>query len=259
MDEQKKIALVTGASQGMGATHAILLAKAGWRVCLADVKNSDDILLKIADEGGSATSFYLDVADSENWISLTAEIESNFGKLHGLVNNAGISYRSGIMETSDEDWRKIMEINLSGVFYGMRAVAPLMHKSGGGSIVNISSIAGQLGYHGAAYGASKWGVRGLTKSAAAEFAPWNIRVNSIQPGLIETPMVSDALPFITSSLKSIPLSRPGRPEEVSAAIVFLLSEEASYISGSELNVDGALIAGGTYWRVKNDIMEMMNP
>lgn len=255
MADRKGVVLVTGGAQGMGASHSEALAKAGWHVCVADVKDTQATVQAIRAEGGAASGHVLDVADSDSWAQLAATIKSELGALTGLVNNAGISFRHGINDTDDANWNKIVAVNLSGVFFGMRTMAPLMRDSGGGSIVNISSISGQLGYHGAAYGASKWGVRGLTKSAAGEYAPWGIRANSIHPGLIDTPMVSNADAFVASSLKSIPLSRAGTPTEISAAVVFLLSPESSYLNGSELTVDGGLIAAGTYWRIRHEAAE----
>jgi len=246
MAERKGVVLITGGAQGMGASHARALAKAGWHVCVADLKDTAQIVRAIQDDGGAASGHLLDVADSNAWNALADQIRREFGGLAGLVNNAGVSYRHGISDTDDANWHKVININLSGVFFGMRAMAPVMRDSGGGSIINISSISGQLGYHGAAYGASKWGVRGLTKSAAGEYAPWGIRTNSIHPGLIDTPMVSNADAFIASSLESIPFGRAGRPDEISAAVVFLMSPESSYLNGSELTIDGGLIAAGTY-------------
>lgn len=252
MAERKEVVLITGGARGMGASHAQALAKAGWHVCVADLKDTAQIVRAIQDDGGSASGHLLDVADSNAWNALADQIRREFGGLAGLVNNAGVSYRHGISDTDDANWHKVININLSGVFFGMRAMAPVMRDSGGGSIINISSISGQLGYHGAAYGASKWGVRGLTKSAAGEYAPWGIRTNSIHPGLIDTPMVSNADAFIASSLESIPFGRAGRPDEISAAVVFLMSPESSYLNGSELTIDGGLIAAGTYWRIRHE-------
>lgn len=255
MADHKGAVLITGGAQGMGESHAKALAKAGWHVCVADIKDIDATVRAIRDAGGSASGHLLDVTDSAAWSNLADCIQDECGPLVGLVNNAGISYRHGISETDDLNWDRVLRVNLTGTFYGMRAMAPLMREHGGGSIINISSISGQLGYHGAAYGASKWGVRGLTKGAAAEYAPWGIRVNSIHPGLIDTAMVSQATAFVESSLKSIPLARAGQPSEVSAAVVFLMSPASSYMSGSELTVDGGLIAAGTYWRINHEAAE----
>jgi len=256
MADPKGVVIITGGAQGMGQSHAQALAQAGWHVCVADVKDTEATVAAIRDSGGSASGHVLDVTDSKSWEALADDIRNNLGPLVGLVNNAGVSYRQGIGDTDDANWDRVMAVNLTGAFYGIRTMAPLMRESGGGSIVNISSISGQLGYHGAAYGASKWGLRGLTKSAAAEYAPWGIRANSIHPGLIETAMVNSATAFVASSLKSIPLARAGQPAEVSAAVVFLISDASSYMSGSELTVDGALVAAGTYWRINHEATEL---
>lgn len=252
MADKTGVVVVTGGAQGMGKSHAQALADAGWHVCVADIREVNETVRAIKEKGGFASGHNLDVTDSNSWEALADDIRKNFGPLVGLVNNAGVSYRRGISDTDDANWDRVMKVNLTGAFYGMRVMAPLMREGGGGSIVNISSISGQLGYHGAAYGASKWGLRGLTKTAAAEYASWGIRVNSIHPGLIQTPMVSNATAFVDSSLKSIPMSRAGQPAEVSAAVVFLISAESSYVSGSELTVDGALVAAGTYWRINHE-------
>ncbi len=251
MAEHKGAVLVTGGAQGMGASHARALAEAGWHVCVADINSTDAVVQAIRGQGGSASGHSLDVTDSGAWAVLAQEISRHHSPLVGLVNNAGVSYRHGIGETDDANWERVIGVNLTGAFYGMRAMAPLLRENGG-AIVNISSIAGQLGYHGAAYGASKWGLLGLTKTAAAEYAPWGIRVNSVHPGLIETAMVSNAAAFVGSSLKSIPLARAGQPAEVSAAVVFLISEASSYMNGSELTIDGGLVAAGTYWRINQE-------
>ena len=258
MAERHEAVVVTGAAQGMGAAHARALAARGWHVYAADIENTDKTVQGILAQGGSASAHPLDVASSASWQRLAADIEATQKPLVGLVNNAGVSYRHGIQDTDDRHWARVIDINLAGPFYGMRALAPLIRASGSGSIVNISSIAGQLGYHGAAYGASKWGLRGLTKSAAAEYAPWNIRVNSIHPGLVETAMVSHANAFMSACLESVPAARPGKPEEVSAAVVFLMSPESAYFNGSELTVDGGLLAAGTYWRVSHEAQKRSN-
>lgn len=255
MAEMKDAVLITGGSQGMGASHAHVLAKAGWHVYIADVINAAGVVVDITSAGGSASFHTLDVTNSQSWEMLAEELRHQRVSLRGLVNNAGVSHRYGIMATTDADWQRVLDINLSGPFYGMRSMAPLIRDSGGGSIVNISSTSGLIGYHAAAYTASKWGVRGLTKTAATEYAPWGIRVNSIHPGLIDTPMVGGADAFVSSSLESIPTGRAGNPEEVSAAVAFLLSPASSYMTSSELTVDGGLTGSGTYWRINREAAE----
>ena len=236
----------------MGASHARVLARAGWHVCIADVRDGAEVVAEIQSAGDSASFDVLDVTDPAAWRGLAEQLRARHGGLGGLVNNAGVSFRHGIMDTGDDDWRRVLDVNLSAPFYGMRAMAPLIRDHGGGSIVNISSTSGLIGYHAAAYTASKWGLRGLTKTAAAEYAPWNIRANSIHPGLIDTPMVSGADAFVGASLDSRPSGRAGDPGEVSAAVRFLLSAESSYMTGSEVTVDGGLTSSGLYWRINDD-------
>ncbi|MCL2535017.1 MAG: SDR family oxidoreductase, partial [Nocardiaceae bacterium] len=175
------VVLVTGAAGGMGANHAKALAAQGVHVCVADVADTSAVIAEIEAAGGSASAHELDVADSAAWTRVIDEIRSTKGELGGLVNNAGISRRREFMDTPDDVWELTMRINLFGPFYGMKAAAPLMRESGGGSIVNISSISGQVGYFSPAYASSKCGLTGLSKSAAGQFAQWGIRVNSVHP------------------------------------------------------------------------------
>ena len=168
---------------------------------------------------------------------------SEFGRIDGLVNNAGIFGHGGILDSSVEQFKKIVEVNQVGTFLGMSAVAPTMVSQKSGSIVNISSIAGMRGHRAIAYGASKWAVRGMTKIAAKELGSLNIRVNSIHPGAIETDMLFDLGDANVNRLvANVPMQRSGTPDEVGATVMFLLSDEASYVSGAEIVVDGALIA-----------------
>lgn len=174
------------------------LAADGWQVVLADVADCAPVVEKIRADGGSASGHALDVTDADQWTALVEELRATHGALHGLVNNAGISRRLRFMDTSHEVWRQVLAINLDGPFFGIQACAPLMRDSGGGSIVNISSIAGQIGYFSPSYSTSKWALRGLTKSAAGELAGWGIRVNSVHPGLVETPLLAGADGFVES-------------------------------------------------------------
>lgn len=248
-----RVVLVTGAAGGMGAQHARTLAADGWSVVLADVADATPVVEQILADGGRASAVELDVTDPARWESVVAGVRTTYGALHGLVNNAGVSRRLRFMDTTHDVWRQVMAINLDGPFFGIQACAPLMRDSGGGSIVNISSIAGQIGYFSPSYSTSKWALRGLTKSAAGELAGWGIRVNSVHPGLVGTPLLSGSDGFVTSAVASIPFGRMGRPDEVSAVVAFLLGEGSSYMSGGELNVDGALVSNGTYHRILTEM------
>lgn len=255
MSEQAagRVVLVTGAAGGMGAGHARGLAADGWSVVLADVADATPVADEIRAAGGTASAHRLDVTAPDAWVALVADVRATYGALHGLVNNAGVSRRLRFMDTTPEVWRQVMAINADGPFYGIQACAPLMRDSGGGSIVNISSIAGQIGYFSPSYSTSKWALRGLTKSAAGELASWGIRVNSVHPGLVETPLLAGSDGFVSSAVASIPFGRMGRPDEVTAVVAFLLGEGSSYMSGGELTVDGALVSNGTYHRILDEM------
>lgn len=252
-----EVVLVTGAAGGMGAGHARSLAAAGWRVVLADVADSTPVVEEIVAAGGTASSVPLDVTDRAQWEAAVAHVRETHGALHGLVNNAGISRRLRFMDTTPEIWGQVLAINLDGPFHGTQVCAPLMRDSGGGSIVNISSIAGQIGYFSPSYSTSKWALRGLTKSAAGELAAWGIRVNSVHPGLVETPLLGGSDDFVASAVASIPAGRMGRPQEVSDVVAFLLGEGSTYMTGAELTVDGGLVSNGTYHRILNEMEDAL--
>jgi 3alpha(or 20beta)-hydroxysteroid dehydrogenase len=247
-----RVVVVTGAASGMGRVEALALAHEGARVWVSDLAQapSAELVEEIRDAGGSARSAHLDVTDPRSWGALRDRIRAEDGALHGLVNNAGVSHRFGIVATEDEDWRRVLDINLSGVFYGMKYLVPLMREAGAGSVVNVSSIAGMTGYFAAAYAASKWGVRGLSKTGALEFAEWGVRVNSLHPGLVDTPLLrSGSEEFVEESLRSVPAGRVAEPEEIADVAAFLLSDASRYVTGTELVVDGGLTSGGLYHRV----------
>ncbi|WP_433566705.1 glucose 1-dehydrogenase [Nocardia sp. CA-151230] len=234
-----KVAIVTGGARGMGESHGRALLAEGASVVLVDVLDESGQVLA-AELGDAARYLHLDVTDPEQWQKIIDYTRTEFGAIDILVNNAGIATGHPLIDYPIEAWRKVIDVNLSGAFYGMRAVAPVMTAAGTGSIINISSVEGLRG-SGASigYAASKFGVRGITQSGALQLASAGVRVNSIHPGHIATPMTDG---FAASSLK-IPLGRSAQPAEVSTAVVFLGSDESSYITGAELVIDGGLISG----------------
>lgn len=248
-----KVALVTGAAMGLGAETAIRLAREGAAVMLTDVQDepADAVLRAIRAEGGTAAFHHHDVTDPDQWQAVVAATREAFGGLHILVNNAGIAGGPyPLMTHSLEDWRRILSVNLDGVFLGMRHAGPLIAQSGGGSVINLSSILGKVGLpEAAAYCASKGGVLMLTKAAALEWAPLNIRVNSVHPGFIDTPMVANSVMLQADGnekkamlVAAHALGRFGIPREIADAILFLASDESSFMTGAELVVDGGYTA-----------------
>ncbi|HKV55659.1 MAG TPA: glucose 1-dehydrogenase [Candidatus Binataceae bacterium] len=249
MDRLKgKVALISGGARGQGAAEARLFAGEGARIVIGDVR--DDLCKKTADEinAKSATkavsALHLDVTRAADWRAAVEACEREFGGLDILVNNAGIANVKGIEETSEEEWDTIVNINQKGVWLGMKAAVPAMRRRGGGSIINISSIYGIIGSAGsAAYHGTKGAVRLLTKAAAVQYAPDKIRVNSVHPGVILTPMV-DVVPReeLQPLIDLAPMKRGAQPEEVGWCVVFLATDEASFVTGSELVVDGGYTA-----------------
>ena len=239
---QDKVIIITGAAQGMGETHARLCMAEGAKVVLTDI-NSEKGYALAKELGNSALFIKHDVTSEDDWTQVVKATQDKFGQIDVLVNNAGITTHKSILDTSLEDYRKILEINQVSVFLGMRAVIPSMKKATQGSIINISSINGLVG--GAiGYTDSKFAVRGMTKAAALECAPHGIRVNSIHPGVIATPMImqGDTKDVVEAFAKSIPMKRVAQPEEVSGMVLFLASDDSSYSTGSEFIADGGLTA-----------------
>lgn len=243
-----KVALITGAAVGMGAAHARLFVEEGAKVILSDINIDDG--KELADSLGPNALFVRhDVTQPESWTSVLKEAATAFGTVTVLVNNAGLAGPAAkTAELSDEDYLRTVDVDQNGIFYGMRAVIPGMIEAGGGSIVNISSVAGFAHVHGTpslAYTGAKFAVRGMTKATAVEYGRDNIRVNSIHPGVIVTPMMLAAIDEATIAgyAAAIPVGRLADAREVSCAVLFLASDEASYISGTELIVDGGLQAG----------------
>jgi 3alpha(or 20beta)-hydroxysteroid dehydrogenase len=245
-----KTAIITGAARGMGAATARLFAAEGARVVIADVLNAEGEAL--ARELGEVSLFrHHDVADEQSWQRLLADTMDRFGGVDVLVNNAGVLLMRGLMDITKQEFERVLGINLVGTFLGIKAVAPKIIERGGGAIVNISSIDGMKGSNAtAAYSASKWGVRGLTKVAAMELGPRGVRVNSIHPGGISTPMTMrpgpEAQAATAKFFKSVPLGRIGQAEEVARVTLFLASDDASYVCGAEIVVDGGMIIGPYY-------------
>jgi len=237
-----KVAVITGAAQGMGAAHAKLFVEEGAKVVLTDL-NEEKGLAFAAELGENAVFVKQNVASEQDWATVIATAEEKFGPVNVLVNNAGITMAKSILETSVEDYRRIVEINQVSVFLGIKAALPSMQKAGGGSIVNISSmnglVAGAIGYTD-----TKFAVRGMTKAAAMEAARFNVRVNSVHPGVIATPMVvqEDTKAAVEAFAKHIPLGRVAQPEEVSKMVLFLASDDSSYSTGAEFVIDGGMTA-----------------
>ncbi len=233
-----KVALISGAARGMGASHARLLVGEGARVVLGDVLDEEGEAVA-AELGDAARFIHLDVTQPADWAAAVALALGEFGLINVLVNNAGIVYRRKLRNLERERWQRVLDVNLTGTMLGMQAVIDPMIAAGGGSIINMSSIQamrGTPGNHG--YVASKWAIRGLTKSAAIELAPNNIRVNSLHPGMIRTPMTA----HMPDDLVAAPLGRIGEPVEVSTFVLFLASDESSFATGAEFVMDGGLIA-----------------
>lgn len=225
--------VVTGAARGQGAAEAGLLASLGATVIATDVVDPDDALAQ------GVEFRHLDVTDEDAWAALAADVEVALAgaPLRGLINNAGVTHRAGIAATDRADWDRVLAINLTGPMLGMRALAPLM--GAGSSIVNVGSVAGLTGHYTAAYTASKWGLRGLSRVAAAEYGPRGIRVNTIHPGFIETGMTATAPAAMRDAqLELTPLERLGSTADVAGVAAFLLSDAAGYLTGVDLPVDG---------------------
>ena len=243
-----KVAIISGAGKGQGAFEAALFASEGAKVVLADldIESCESNVLDIVKNKGTASAVHLDVTSSESWINCIKFTMEKYQSLDILVNNAGIYSKVPIEEASDEEFDLIMSVNLKGVFLGTKYAIPEMRPSGGGSIINISSTAGLVGNQGGgAYGASKGGVRLFTKFTAIQHASDNIRANSVHPGPIDTDMIADNLSTPEgrqNSISRIPLGRIGTIEDVALGVLFLASDESSYMTGSELVIDGGITA-----------------
>ena len=244
-----KVALISGGAGGMGASEALIFAREGARVVVGDILEAEgrDTVSQIVKAGGQARFVKLDVTSETDWRDAVATAVSAFGKLEILVNNAGISGSFDLDTMSTSAWDTLMSVNAKGVFLGMKHAIPAMTQAGGGAIVNISSISGFVGQDKIhmAYNASKGAVRIMTKSAAVQYAQDGIRVNSVHPGIMppmRTSKTSADPAWREKMLRAVPMKRAGRVEEVAHAVLFLASDEASYITGTELVVDGGYLA-----------------
>ena len=244
-----KVALISGAAKGMGAVEARMFAKEGASLVIGDILEDEGtkLALEISYEGASCVFAPLDVRKASQWESAVTKAMSAYGRLDVLVNNAGVTSRMNLLDSPEEDWDRVLDINAKGSFLGIKAVIPAMRKSGGGSIVNISSQLGLVGgdFSSPQYQASKGAVRILTKSVAIQYASEGIRCNSVHPAPIETDMTAEVRADkarLADMVRRIPMGRYGKPEEVAYAVIYLASNESSFVTGSELVVDGGWTA-----------------
>jgi 3alpha(or 20beta)-hydroxysteroid dehydrogenase len=230
-----RVIVVTGAGSGQGAAEARALAAEGAQVIAGDL---------VAPAGGAGVhGIALDVSDPAAWDAAAAFARERFGRVDGLINNAGVTSRVRIGAVELAEWNRVLAINVTGAMLGIQAMLPLMGE--GGSIVNVGSLAGLNGHYTVPYTTSKWALRGLTHSCSMELGPRGIRVNAVHPGYIETPMTASAPPaFLAANIATTPLGRPGQPEEVAALMVFLMSDESSFITGVDIPIDGGALHGG---------------
>ena len=243
-----KVAFISGGSKGQGEAEAKLFAQEGAKVVLGDILDEEGRKMEaeINETGGDAKYVHLDVTSEDDWSAAVREAVETYGKLDILINNAGIVLRKGVEETSSDEWDRVQKVNSKGVFLGTKAAIPAMREAGGGSIVNISSIAGLIGSsYTTAYTASKGAVRLLTKSTAVQYGPEGIRCNSVHPGIIETDMTKDMISTSegrASQLARTPLGIIANSQDVALGVLYLASDESRYVTGSELVIDGGITA-----------------
>jgi NAD(P)-dependent dehydrogenase (short-subunit alcohol dehydrogenase family) len=241
-----KVAIITGGARGIGAAEARLLAKEGAAVAILDMRDDlgEAIAAELAAAGGEALYRYLDVTSEPSWERSVGAIEAWKGHIDVLVNTAGINVRGPLGTVALDDWNQVLAVNLTGPMLGMKHVAPAMARAGGGAIVNITSNVSLIPSRGASYTASKWGLRGLSKTAALEFAAQNIRVNTVCPGVVPTDL-NRGQPYLETTAAATPLGRIATADEIAAAVLFLVSDEARFITGVDLAVDGGFVLGKT--------------
>jgi NAD(P)-dependent dehydrogenase (short-subunit alcohol dehydrogenase family) len=256
-----KTIVVTGAAQGQGAEEVCTLFELGAHVIALDIHDAQSeswsaVRSRCMEDSTRLTVRRLDVSDEDAWAAFATELGASGIAVHGLINNAGITLRKTVTETSASEWRHVMSINLDGAFLGTHFMSRVMSDSG--AIVNVASVTGLTGYFSAAYSASKWGLRGLTRAAALELANRNIRVNCICPGMVDTPMMRNANAqhderkvrlFHEGNRQATPLSRGAHPGEIAKVAVFLLGPDASFITAADVPVDGGMTGGGIFWRI----------
>ncbi|MFG1466331.1 SDR family oxidoreductase [Xanthobacter sp. DSM 24535] len=245
-----KVAIITGGSRGQGESEAWMFAREGAAVAICDVLDApgEAVARQISDDGLEARYFHLDVTDPTNWADAVAGVIAWKGRLTTLINNAGIVNRTGIMGTSLDAWNRVLAVNLTGAMLGIQAAAPAMRDAGGGAVVNIASVAAYVGHNDPAYSATKAGLLGLTRSAAMEFVGWGIRVNAVCPGIIVTGLNAGGA-HLEPWRRATPLGRYGTIEEAARTVLFLASDESSFITGEDLAVDGGFKAGGAARRI----------
>lgn len=245
-----RVAIVTGGARGQGAAESRRLGREGASVLVCDVlvPEGEAFVAELSAEGIDARFRTLDVTDPEAWAQAVEEVRGWKGRLDILINNAGIINRSTVSATEPDAWERVLKVNLTGAFLGIRAAVPLMEKTGGGAIVNISSNSAFSGHYDPAYTASKWGLRGLTRSAAMEYAARRIRVNAVCPGLVVTAL-NAASPHLQPMIGMTPMGRSGTPEEIAELVLFLASDRSAFITGEDFVIDGGFTAGASYRRV----------
>jgi 3alpha(or 20beta)-hydroxysteroid dehydrogenase len=238
---QGKIVLNVGGARGIGAAESTLFAKEGATVFIADIldERGEALARSIVEAGGHAQYLHLDARSEEDWLKAVGHIDAANGKLDVLVNNVGINDRNSIMATTLADWNNTFETNATTMFLGIRSVVPLMRCAGGGSIINIGSTSSVTGTPYAAYSSSKWAMRGLGKIAAREFVAEKIRVNTVCPGFIQNEF-NEGQPYLEALRKSVPLGRAGSSDEVAHLSLYLATDEAAYVTGQDIVIDGAL-------------------